>query len=259
MSADWDPEQYSRFSAARTRSARELITRIPELNARMIIDLGCGDGAVTRLLGARWPNATVIGVDSSPAMLEKARQACPAAEFIDADIARWRPHDPADLIFSNAALHWLDDHQWLMPELFGHVASGGAFAVQMPANFDAPSHKLLAALASSPEWRDNLGHLLRPDPVASLSRYLEWLRPTSTAIDAWETTDMLMLDGENAVLHWMKGTALRPFLARLSAADALDFESSLAAQLADAYPRRSDGLTLFPFTRRYFAAVRGNA
>lgn len=256
MAADWDPNQYARFSEARTRPARELIARIPTFDARMIIDLGCGDGPVTALLRQRWPNADIVGVDSSGAMLDSARIACPTAQFVEADIASWRPGLPADLIFSNAALQWLDGHAELLPDLFRHVAPRGVLAVQMPANFEAPSHRHLASLAEDARWIHRVGHLRRRDPVAALENYLEWLDADAASIDAWETTDYLWLEGEHAVLQWMKGTALRPFLSALEGGDAREFERDLAERLATSYPRRPDGRTLFPFTRRYFVAIR---
>jgi trans-aconitate 2-methyltransferase len=256
MRANWDPELYARFSDARARPARELMARIPPLEPRTIVDLGCGDGPVTALLAERWPAAEIVGIDSSPAMLERARSVCPSVRFFEADIANWRPEMPVDLIYSNAALHWLDRHMKLLPDLLRNVAPGGVLAVQMPANFEAPSHRLLAELAAEPRWRDRIGHLVRTSPVGTLANYIDWLGPEAGSIDAWETTDWLMLEGPDAVLHWMKGTALRPFLTALGGSEGAAFESALAPRLAAAYPRRPDGRTLFPFARRYFVAIR---
>jgi trans-aconitate 2-methyltransferase len=254
--AEWDPEQYARFSEARMRPARELLARIPDFDLRTIFDLGCGDGPVTELLTARWPAARVIGIDSSPAMLAKARTACPSVLFLEADVATWQPPEPADLVFSNAALHWIDDHEHLMPALLRNVAPGGHLAVQTPANFDAPSHRLLVELARSSAWRTRLAPIVRQTPVAEIQRYIDWLSPLSDSIDAWETTDYLMLDGDDAVLEWMSGSALRPFLAALTVEDGARFRRELATLLAGPYPRRPDGRTLFPFARRYFVARR---
>ena len=189
-------------------------------------------------------------------MLERARIACPTVRFVDADIVSWRPDAPADLIFSNAALQWLDGHAELLPDLFRHVAPRGVLAVQMPANFDAPSHRHLASLAGDARWIRRVGHLRRGNPVADLVQYIGWLDPDATSIDAWETTDYLWLDGDDAVLQWMKGSALRPFLSTLDVDDAREFERDLATKLAASYPKRPDGRTLFPFTRRYFVAMR---
>lgn len=256
MAADWDPNQYGRFSEARTRPARELIARIPSIPSRMIIDLGCGDGPVTALLADRWPAAEITGIDSSGAMLAKARSLCPTVTFVEADIAAWKAEQPPGLIFSNATLQWLDGHNTLLPKLLSMLAPGGVMAVQMPGNFDAPSHRLLAALATSPTWNARTGHLVRHTPVREPAYYVDLLSPLATRIEAWETTDMLMLDGENAVLEWMKGTALRPYFTALSQTDAAMFQEQLAERLSAAYPRRPNGKTLFPFRRIYFVAVR---
>jgi trans-aconitate 2-methyltransferase len=253
---DWDPDQYARFSGVRSRPARELIARIPGSDMRTIIDLGCGDGPVTRLLLDRWPNAMVTGVDSSQAMLDRARKLCPEVDFIEADIAIWSPNRPVDLIFSNAALQWVDNHAIRVGQLFAHISRGGALAVQMPGNFDAPSHRALAALAKSAEWFTKVGPLVRPNPVAAPSAYLDWLGEIPAAFDAWETTDFLILEGEDPVLEWMKGTALRPYLGVLTQAEAARFMKQLASRLRDAYPPRADGRTVLPFRRIYFVATR---
>jgi trans-aconitate 2-methyltransferase len=256
MAADWDPNQYGRFSGARTRPARELIERIPPVPSRMIIDLGCGDGPVTALLVERWPTAQITGIDSSAAMLARARELCPSVTFVQSDVATWEPAQAPDLIFSNATLQWLDRHDALLPKLVRMLAPGGVLAIQMPGNFDAPSHRLLAALATSPYWNARTGHLVRHTPVQQPSYYVDLLSPLTSRIDAWETTDLLMLDGDNAVLEWMKGTALRPYLTALSPSDAALFQQQLAERLSAAYPRRPSGKTLFPFRRIYFVAVR---
>ena len=256
MAANWDPTQYNCFSAARTRPARELIERIPLATARSIADLGCGDGAVTRLLTERWPEARVVGIDSSPAMLTNARITCPCASFIQADISEWIPNTPVDLLFSNAALQWVDDHARLIPRLFASVSPGGFLAVQMPGNFDAPSHRSLTALAQSAEWRTKVGHVVRVNPIGAPASYLNSLGETPTSFDAWETTDYLYLEGANPVLEWMKGTALRPYIDALAPEDALQFTAELASCLAIAYPPQPSGFTLFPFRRVYFVAAR---
>jgi len=252
----WDPDQYARFCEARSRPAVELLARLPVRRLRTIVDLGCGDGPVTAMLVERWPDARIAGVDSSSAMLERARAQCPTVDFIEADISTWQPADPPDLIFSNAALHWVDDHAALFPRLATMLAPGGLLAVQMPGNFDAPSHRLLAARVRSHRWAAKLGSRLRPAPVANPDRYIDWLSPVATNIDAWETTDHLLLEGEDAVLEWMKGTALRPFLAALDPDDGDAFLGELGTDLADAYRRRPDGFTRFPFRRIYIVAER---
>jgi trans-aconitate 2-methyltransferase len=252
----WDPAQYARYSDARTRPARELIARIPDRSYKTIVDLGCGDGPVTALLVERWPTAQITGIDSSEAMLAKARETCPSVTFVECDVATWESAEPSDLIFSNATLQWIDRHDTLLPKLARMLAPGGVLAIQMPGNFDAPSHRLLAALATSPNWNARTGHLVRHTPVQPPSYYVDLLAPLTSRIEAWETTDLLMLDGDNAVLEWMKGTALRPFLTALPPSDAVLFQQQLAERLSAAYPRRPSGKTLFPFRRIYFVVAR---
>ena len=254
--SSWDPAQYARFSDARTRPARELIARIPDRDYATIVDLGCGDGPVTALLVERWPTAQITGIDSSEPMLAKARELCPRVTFVEGDVATWQSTQPSDLIFSNATLQWLDRHDNLLPKLVRMLAPGGVVAIQMPGNFDAPSHRLLAALATSSNWNARTGHLVRHTPVQQPSYYVDLLAPLTGRIEVWETTDLLMLDGENAVLEWMKGTALRPYLTALSQTDAALFQQHLVERLSAANPRRPDGKTLFPFRRIYFVAVR---
>ncbi len=238
------------------RPARELIARIPGREFASIVDLGCGDGPVTALLVRRWPTAQITGIDSSATMLAAARSQCPTVTFVEADIDGWQPASAPDLIFSNATLQWLDRHETLIPRLVRLLAPGGVLAIQMPGNFDAPSHRLLAALAMSASWNARTGHLVRHAPVHEVSFYVDAVTRLTARIEAWETTDLLILDGENAVLEWMKGTALRPYLTVLSSADAALFQQQLAERLATAYPRRPDGKTIFPFRRIYFVATR---
>lgn len=253
---NWDPAQYARFSDARTRPARELIARIPDRDFATIADLGCGDGPVTALLVERWPTAQITGIDSSDAMLAKARELCPGVTFVQSDVSTWEPAQPPDLVFSNATLQWLDRHDTLLPKLVRMLPTGGVVTIQMPGNFDAPSHRLLAALATSSDWNARTGHLVRHTPVQQPSYYVDLLAPLTRRIEAWETIDLLMLDGDDAVLEWMKGTALRPYLTALSQSDAALFQQQLAERLSAAYPRRPNGKTLFPFRRIYFVAVR---
>ncbi|MEX0825516.1 MAG: methyltransferase domain-containing protein [Acidimicrobiia bacterium] len=248
----WDPAQYDRYAGERLRPALDLIARIP-IAPRSIWDLGCGTGSITALLAKRWPEATVGGLDSSPTMLGRARE-IPGIEWRLADIASWEPEQPPELIFSNAALHWLDDHATLLPRLAAQVAPGGVLAVQMPRNFDEPSHALLAATAASSRWREAVGHLVRPAPVAEPAEYHHLLSGRFATLDIWETVYFQVLEGEDPVAEWARGTAARPYL------DALDghgeeFMEDYASRLRRAYPRSDDGTTLFPFRRLFLIGV----
>jgi trans-aconitate 2-methyltransferase len=188
-------------------------------------------------------------------MLGQAR-AIEGIDWAKGDAARWSAPDPAALVFSNAALHWIDDHARLFPHLIRQVARGGALAVQMPRNFEAPSHALLYETAARGPWAAALVPYLRPSPVASPETYYELLMPHATHLDIWETEYLHVLQGENAVLEWTKGSAVRPLLDRIEAAQRPDFLAAYAERLRAAYPRRGDGMTLFPFRRLFIVAQR---
>lgn len=211
---------------------------------------------MTRLLAERWPEATVKGVDASPEMLEAARATGAKIRWIEADLAGWTPDEPPDLLFSNAALHWLDDHPALFARLLGFLEPGGVLAVQMPNNFAAPSHRAIAEIAADERWRERLSPLIRKPPVASPERYLEMLLPLTARVDVWETTYWHLLEGEDPVPAWTGGSVLRPFLAALDEHDRRYFTAAYAARMRAAYPRRADGLTPFPFRRQFLVAVR---
>ncbi|HZH26079.1 MAG TPA: methyltransferase domain-containing protein [Azospirillaceae bacterium] len=252
----WDPAQYDKFRAQRERPAIDLLAAIPAVEARTIVDLGCGTGALARRLAARWPTARITGVDASDAMLAKAAAEPSRIAWVQADIAAWRPDRPVDLIVSNAALHWLPDHACLFPHLMAQLAPGGILAVQMPRNGDAPSHRSIHEIAAHGPWADRLRGKLDPAPVAPPEFYHDLLAPRSAHLDIWETTYLQVLEGEDPVLEWVKGTTLLPVASALAdTPDLLDaYTQTYGARLRAAYSRRSDGTTLFPFRRLFLVA-----
>ena len=258
MAETWGPSQYLKFAAPRLRPALDLLTRVDAEAPAAVYDLGCGAGAATRLLAARWPAAAITGVDSSPEMLSRARREEGGATiaWVKTDLAEWVPPDAADVLFSNAALHWLEDHARLFPRLIGCLRPGGVLAVQMPRNHEAPSHACMAEAARAGPWRARLEAVLRPTPVEAPGAYYEILAPLAAAVDMWETEYTHVLDGENPVVEWTKGTALRPLLDALEVEERDGFLAEYAARLAAAYPRRRDGTTLFPFRRLFMVARR---
>ena len=256
----WDPAQYLAFADERGRPARDLLARVPSPAPDTIYDLGCGAGNVTALLAGRWPGARIVGVDSAPAMLARARETLLAAEWVEADLAHWSPPAAADLIFSNAALHWLDDHETLFPRLFAALAPGGVLAVQMPRNFAAPSHRLIVEAASAGPWRDRLAAAVRryqgDGPVAGPAVYDRLLAREAAAMDIWETEYMHKLTGKDPVLGWLRSTALRPVLDILDPDQQGRFLADLGGRLAAAYPPDAVGSVLFPFRRLFIVATR---
>ena len=253
----WNPDQYLKFAGPRLRPGIELISRIPDLDARSVVDLGCGTGELTALLAKRWQKAKVSGVDRSAAMLAKAATADTSIARVEADIAAWASAagdrgERFDLIYSNAALHWLEDHPTLFRQLGTLLDAGGVLAVQMPRNFDQPSHRILhETVAAHAPVVD-----LRRSPVASPVDYFDLLGPVMADVDIWETEYLHVLDGPDPVFEWTKGTAMVPVREVLEGETLAAVETEYRARLAEAYPKRADGHTLFPFRRIFIVARR---
>lgn len=256
----WSPKQYLKFADHRSRPALDLIHQIPVDHPGRVYDLGCGPGNITNLLAERWPGASVTGVDSSAEMLARAKADFPEIEWREGDISAWSVDDPVDVIFSNAALQWLDDHQSLFPELLSMLAPGGVLAVQMPKNFTSPSHALRDEVASSGPWADLLAPLHRKAPVLPPDFFYDLLAPGAASIDIWETEYSHILDGDDPVLEWISGTALKPYLDAFDRADEAgwkeEFLDRYKKRLNEAYPKRNDDRTLFPFRRLFIVAVK---
>ena len=254
----WDPQQYSRFDAERDRAALDLLLRLPgDLDPREIWDLGCGAGQHAAMLKRRHPGATVHGLDSSADMLARARALGTDVDWQQGDIADWSPEVPADLILANASLHWLPDHPTLLRRLAEALAPGGALAIQMPMAHETRHHTLLRAVAAEGPWAAPLAGVEAIAPLLSPEAYYEVLAGTCGEIDVWATTYLHALTGPDAVLEWMKGTALRPFLAALDDPVMREaFVSALGARLCEAFPPRPDRVTLLPFPRMFLVARR---
>ena len=252
----WNPTQYLRFGDERIRPALDLLTRVSLDAPRTIYDLGCGTGAITAMLKERWPEAQVTGVDSSQAMLDRARTLEADIHWLERDLNEWEPEAPADLLYSNAVLHWLDSHETLFPRLLSGLKSGGVLAVQMPHNFSAPSHTLIAETVRNGPWREALEPHLREQPVLNTTAYYDILSPHTAALDLWETTYLHVLPGEDSVVKWTKGSILGPLLERLDAADVPAFLEAYRRPIGEAYPRRGDGKTVLPFKRLFLVATR---
>lgn len=250
----WDPTQYFAFGNERLQPALDLLSRIPLEAPGTVFDLGCGPGNVTRALNGRWPDASITGIDDSPEMLSRAAKENPELSWIEADLNLWQPDAPADLIYSNAALHWLDDHDTLFPRMMSFVAPGGYLAVQMPRNWAAPSHSIITETVQQGPWRGTLEPLLRPAPSHAPDVYYYILTPVSTSLAIWETDYCQILEGENPVAEFVKGTQLKRFLDALEEPVRGEFESEYRKRILAAYPKRDDGKTLFPFRRLFLLA-----
>jgi trans-aconitate 2-methyltransferase len=257
MTTSWDSEQYLRFAEERTRPCRDLVHRIALSSPRSIADLGCGPGNSAAVLAERWPEAAITGIDNAPDMLARARRDHPRFRWEEGDIGAWQPGQPFDLVFSNAALHWVPGHEVAFPRLLGHVAEGGALAVQMPGNLDAPAHRLMRELAASAAWRGSFPQPVREWLSHDLPFYYDALVGHAARLDLWATEYLHVLEGARAIAEWYKGTGLRPFLDALPDAERRErFVADYTAQLAGVFPPQRDGRVLFPFRRVFIVAYR---
>ncbi len=252
----WDPSQYLKYSDERSRPYFDLLARVHCENPSLIVDLGCGPGNLTQTLTEHWPAARVVGVDASDEMLAQARAIPGRLHFVRGDITSWTPDRPIDLLVSNAAIQWVPDHATLFPRLVGLLSAKGVLAVQVPHHFEGPAHGIFEQVKSSPRWRGALGSIgLNHNSVMPVVRYVELLHGLGLAVDAWETTYIHVLTGENPVLEWFKGSALRPMLKALGPQAQLEFLDEVGKLLKVAYPAK-EGTTLLPFPRIFLIAKR---
>jgi len=269
----WDPGQYRRFGSERSRPFYELISRIGAVDPAFVADLGCGPGELTADLCRRWPSASVVGVDSSAEMIAAAGDVIagmtgdgtpggserpvgwPRLAFELADARDWQPAKPVDVIVSNALLQWIPGHEQLVVRWLGMLGDGGWLAFQVPANFDQPAHALLRNLVASRRWRPLLGDVALNRQAADPADYLDLLASDGCEVDAWETTYLHVLRGDDPVLRWYQGTGLRPVLAALDPDRTAEFLAEYGALLRDAYPASRFG-TVLPFRRVFVVAHR---
>jgi trans-aconitate 2-methyltransferase len=268
----WDATQYLRFGGERTRPFIDLLARVGAELPEYVVDMGCGPGNLTVLLAERWPAAAVCGVDSSPQMIKAARKLvsadalrstgsgsaltshAPGLSFMLDDVRHWEPQSLPDVIISNAVLQWVPGHRELLVRWADWLADDGWLAFQVPGNSDQPAARILRELAASARWRPLLRDVELNRQSADPVDYAELLANAGCEVDAWETTYVHILEGEDPVLEWYKGTGLRPVLAVLDEDQAAGFLADYGERIRAAYPPSSFG-TVFPF-RRVFAVAR---
>ena len=255
--ADWSANQYLKFEDERTRPPRDLIAQIPLAQPERVIDLGCGPGNSTELLVERYPQAEVIGLDSSPNMLAQARERLPKCTFIEADLVSWSPPQRTDLLFANASFQWLPDHQAVLRRMLQALSPGGVLAVQMPDNLDEPALALMSKVAGKGPWAGNaaLAAAAR-EPLPRPEAYYDLLKPLCAALDVWHIVYNHVMADHAAIVEWFKGSALRPFLDALEPALRADFLAAYLEAIREAYGARHDGRVLLPFPRVFILAVR---
>ena len=254
----WSAKQYVSFENERTRPVRDLLAAVSTSEAHSVIDIGCGPGNSTELLAARFPNATVRGLDSSSDMIAAAHKRLPGVRFELTDIGTWNDPGPFDVILANAVLHWVPDHAALFPALLAKLTPGGSLAVQMPDNLQEPAHRLMREIAADGPWAGKLGGAAQAQTARQDANwYYQKLRPACTKVDVWRTTyHHPLAGGAAAVVEWFKGSGLRPFLDPLNDDERKTYLDRYTASVAKAYSALSDGTVLLPFPRLFIVATR---
>ena len=251
----WDPKQYLRFERERTQPCIDLVNRIDLAKVEYAVDVGCGPGNSTQVLAKCFPDAELLGVDSSQQMIDRALADYSEFQFEVADAAKWTSDRPCDVILSNACFQWLGNHEKLFPRLIDQLREGGQLAVQMPRNFQSPTHKILRSLATSPPFSAKLDQR-EPYWVKEPGFYYDTLRPICSRVELWETEYVHVLDDHEAIIEWYKGTGMRPYLEPLDADEQKRFIDRCREELIRAYPKQVDGRVLFPFLRIFIVATK---
>jgi trans-aconitate 2-methyltransferase len=260
-STRWDPDQYLKFADHRLRPSLELLARVPLTDPRVVYDVGCGAGEQARMIAERWPDAMVYGVDSSSEMLKTASATSSRVTWIEADVRSWQPEQQPDLIYSNAAFQWVDGHDALFPRLVGMIAPGGCLAVQMPLSWSMPSHRMMRQMledggpGGTALGTDELRQRVGRKWVDDADEYYDLLVGQTASIDIWETEYLQILQGDDPVLEWVKGSGLRPILNDLSETERATYLTEYARRLRELYPLRANGRTLYPFRRLFIVAT----
>jgi trans-aconitate 2-methyltransferase len=254
----WSAGQYLKFEDERTRPARDLLQAVPAAAVKCAADLGCGPGNSTELIAARYPDASITGVDNAPDMIKAAKVRLPGVHFEMCGIEEWSGPGPWDLIYANAALQWVGGHERLLPKLAQLLAPGGSLAIQMPDNLDEPSHASMLTAAQSVPFAERLKDAAKArTELGTADWYYALLKPLSSRVDIWRTTYLHPLAGGlDAIVEWVKGTGLRPFLSPLSEAEQQVYLAAYKKELAKAYTPFADGTVILPFPRLFIVATR---
>ncbi len=252
---DWSPATYLKFEDERTRPAADLLGRVPLDRAERVVDVGCGPGNSTELLAARFPDADILGLDNSPAMLDEARRRLPGLRFEPADADRWLPDPATDLVYANATYQWVPDHLAQLPRVLAALRPGAVLAVQMPDNLAEPTHRLMKDVAHAGAWADRLKGAPR-EPLPPPRTYYDALQPHAARLDIWHTIYNHPLADAAAIVEFVRSTGLRPFLDPLSDAERREFVARYTARIAEAYPPMADGRVLLRFPRLFIVAQR---
>lgn len=255
--AEWDPEQYLQFKKDRLRPAIDLLERVKIDELGYIVDLGCGPATSTRLLGERFPDAKIVGIDNSPQMIVEAAKTYREAEYILCELEEWRPEANVDLLFANAVFHWLTDHGALIKRLAAMLLPDGVLAFQMPDNLSEPSHRAIAELVNLEEWKDVIGgNSSSRGELGSINRYYDWMAQDFHHIDIWRTTYAHVMPSHQHIVEWIKGAALTPYLGKMSDKQKAKFLEAYELKIRKFYPTQTDGTVIFHFPRLFVVGCK---
>lgn len=252
----WDKNLYYRFRAQRTQPSIDLAARITLQRPSRVIDLGCGPGNSTGVLRQRWAEASIVGLDNSEEMIRSARASDTDAEWVKSDIGNWHSDTKFDVVFSNAALQWVPDHERLIPRLVEQVASPGVLAVQLPDHYDSPLFRVLIEVANDDRWSDRMSDARQSLTRNPLSFYYDLLSPLGGEVEIWTTEYQHILSSHEDILTWHRGTGMRPYLEVLSREEQTEFERLVLEGYQRAFPVAADGNVLFPFRRLFFTVTK---
>jgi len=257
----WDANLYMQFANERARPCADLIAHIALESPTNITDLGCGTGNSTEQLHARWPHSQITGVDSSTEMLTQAREKHPDWKWEQSDIEKWTPAAPSDLIFANAAFHWIRDHSVQLPRVFNFVAPGGALAFQIPYHLVSPAHHAMVEVAQFPEWEQRLRTARHTMTVETPDFYYDTLAQQSARLDIWLTTYHHEMQDASGIVEWLRGSGMRPYLEALANGpngkeDQQRFQNECLRRFKDSYPPRRNGKTVLSYPRLFLIAYK---
>lgn len=253
--SDWSPTTYLKFENERTRPALDLLARVRSERVRKAVDVGCGPGNSTELLANRFPEAQIVGLDNSPAMLEAARRRLPNVQFELIDAAMWTPEPDVKLVFANATLHWIPRHLEQLTRLFSAMSAGATLAVQMPDNTEEPTHRSMRDVALARPWSAPLTEAVR-EALPPARAYYEALGPATQRLDIWRTTYHHVLPSPAAIVEFVRATGLRRFLDPLRESERAEFLALYTDRIAAAYPQLADGKVMLAFPRLFLVAER---
>lgn len=253
----WDSVQYQKYANERTQPAIDLLSRVQNRNPVRILDVGCGNGNSTEILFSRYPNADIIGIDSSENMIEAAKTRLPDVRFelLDASTELHTLGGDFDIIFANASLQWIPNHPEILAQLIDMLSDGGTLAVQMPDNHSADVHRIARELVSSSQWNDKLDKV-RPFHNLTPEEYFELLSDYCVYFDIWTTTYYHVMSTHSAILEWYKGAGIRPYIDELDSDNADKFENDVLEKITKAFPAQKNGKILLPFPRLFFTATK---